>query len=771
VLGARVADVPAAPAPLAVPAPVAAAVLEAAPLPAASIFAGGVVASASRDATSAFEGLALPRYDLAEQLDISQWAHVATQGRDHYVRIVYEGHFKELGHRCALVKVTERRFEDGPTGSPVAYLRQFTYIVVRDPEKLYAGEDLEHDGRGMPLKRVRLTTVVTPHLDPLDPSKQDPANPDLITDRSFWVRVNGADFLFHGIAEDVNGRRLDFEKALVFVPNSETNYALIHKHFDSPAGRARRSMRVPGQKLAFAAPAAGNDNTVFTTVSLNFKNESATREGFFKPQLFKAEVRIPAVEQLAGAGTTATIGFAPRYLSHGFEDPSNLTGAFAVIGKDTGGPELAGAGMPLGFSAQQAGGFATPNLDLTVLTRSAGPLGGSVGDALKNEFDPTQIFKKGLATLFGVFDLAELLPKGRADQQAPCMQVRQQGSTLVTALDWESPVKNSSPGAGVVDFVEHDDTRLSVHVEIKKALAGAAAADSFTLDGRLNHFDVVFFQVVKVNFRLFHFVAQNGRKPDVNVELDSALPVEFQGDLAFVEGLRKLIPPGVFGDGVSIDLVQNPLGVRAGLAISLPPADVGVFSLKNIAFSAGLTIPFLDGKPTVDFAFARRENPFLLAISLLGGGGFFHIELDTSGIRMLEAAFEFGAVAALDIGVASGEVHIMAGIYFKMEKKKIPDLGNAEVMVSLLTGYLRCGGKLCVLGIVSISVEFYLSFTYVPEKATGRATLTVAVEIACFSKSVELTVERSFGSKGGDPTFAQLMETPELWASYAGAFA
>jgi hypothetical protein len=282
---------------------------------------------------------------------------------------------------------------------------------------------------------------------------------------------------------------------------------------------------------------------------------------------------------------------------------------------------------------------------------------------------------------------------------------------------------------------------------------------------------LLFLKVMQINFVLFSFKAQSGQKTDVNVKLDDNLPVEFKGDLEFVEGLRKLIPPGVFGDGVSIDLITKPLGVKAGLAITLPPASVGVFALQNISLSAGLTIPFLDGKSIVDFGFARRDNPFLLAVSLLGGGGFFHIELDTGGIHMLEAAFEFGAIAAINIGVASGEVHIMAGIYFKMEKKVVAVLG--EVMVSLLTGYLRCGGKLSVLGLVSISVEFNLSFTYnsTTEKASGRATLTVNIEVACFSKSVELTVERSFGSKGGDPTFAQLMDSPEVWNEYASVYA
>ena len=83
-------------------------------------------------------------------------------------------------------------------------------------------------------------------------------------------------------------------------------------------------------------------------------------------------------------------------------------------------------------------------------------------------------------------------------------------------------------------------------------------------------------------------------------------------------------------------------------------------------------------------------------------------------------------------------------------------------MASCSVGYLRCGGSLSVLGIVRVSVEFYLCFTYFfePKKAKGRATLTVEVAIACFSKSVELTVEKSFGGEGADPSFARPSTTP-----------
>jgi hypothetical protein len=71
-----------------------------------------------------------------QRLNISEWVHVATQGRDHYVRIVFEGYLYPFGHRAALVKVTERKFKE-VNGTPFAYLAQRMFIVVRQPLKDY----------------------------------------------------------------------------------------------------------------------------------------------------------------------------------------------------------------------------------------------------------------------------------------------------------------------------------------------------------------------------------------------------------------------------------------------------------------------------------------------------------------------------------------------------------------------------------------------------------------------------------------------------------
>jgi len=118
--------------------------------------------------------------------------------------------------------------------------------------------------------------------------------------------------------------------------------------------------------------------------------------------------------------------------------------------------------------------------------------------------------------------------------------------------------------------------------------------------------------------------------------------------------------------------------------------------------------------------------------------------------------------------VASGGVHIMAGIYFKLERV---DPGNE--LAPTLSGYLRMGGYLSVLGLIKISLEFVLSFTYdgAKKKAYGRATLTVNIEIVFFCVSVEVTVEKSFGGKGADPDFVLLFDKPAVWNEYALAFA
>jgi hypothetical protein len=108
----------------------------------------------------------------------------------------------------------------------------------------------------------------------------------------------------------------------------------------------------------------------------------------------------------------------------------------------------------------------------------------------------------------------------------------------------------------------------------------------------------------------------------------------------------------------------------------------------------------------------------------LGGGGFFLIEISPRGMMRLEAAIEFGGKAEIDIGgLANGSVYIMAGYYFSIKER-------CGTKVTELAGYMRCGGNLTVIGLIEVSLVFYLELKYF------------------FSVSVELTVSKKFLGDG-----------------------
>ncbi len=690
-------------------------------------------------------------------LNISEWVHVATQGRDHYVRIVYEGFLYPFGHRAALIKVTERKIRS-VNRTPFAYLAQRMFIVVREPLKDYSREPLEHKGLGMPLKQVRLTTLVTPDIDlPQKLPSNDPKVSPIIdgTDYCFWVRVNQADFRFHAVGQDSERHAVDFTTALIFVPKSETGkIAQVKTEYNRDA--QRKIGAVPGQAITYAArDGSPSDNTTLTTQSLYFDTHPAgVTLGGFLPRLEKAAVNLTAVEQILGTTTPVEIQYFDAYLNNEKFDSANEV--FAVLVNK----------VQSNFTADKAGGIATPNLSITSITRKLGAIAGTPAKAASPDpFNPKDFFGDvaDKALLFGKLKLSELLDDSGTFANAPKIQPFPQASPPAVELTWEPQVKQQY-GPDFLKFESTDpDRRLRIRARIEKPTETGTGRSEFS--GQLNQFKLTFLNVLALNFVAFTFKSETDRKPDVKVELEKGNPLQFQGDLEFVEDLKDIIPPELFGKGPSLEITAER--IRVGFAIGLPPVAVGVFALKDVSLSAALELPFADGNPVFDFGISERQHPFNLTIAFFGGGGFFHLQLDTQqGLRVVEAAFEFGASVSINLGVASGGVYIMAGIYFKLEIKEGKDYAT-------LSGYFRMGGELSILGLISVSLEFLLSFTYESKtgKASGRATLTVKVEILFFSKSIAITVEKKFGGKNADPIFSDTWETPALWDEYAGAFA
>ena len=83
---------------------------------------------------------------------------------------------------------------------------------------------------------------------------------------------------------------------------------------------------------------------------------------------------------------------------------------------------------------------------------------------------------------------------------------------------------------------------------------------------------------------------------------------------------------------------------------------------------------------------------------------------------------------------------------------------------------MRASGALEVLGMITVSVEFYLALNYEPPRVWGEASVTVEVEVLFFSASVSLSVRREFAGGSRDLPFHEMISLPE-WDNYLAAFA
>jgi hypothetical protein len=671
------------------------------------------------------------------KFSVEQWRHKAAMARDNYVRVVYAGHLCHGGHRTSLVKVTERKLQKAPDGTTTAYLRQSFFIIVREPVKDYSFLGAP-DQRAFPFQTLRITTLVTP---PLDEPQVDSSG-----HYAFFPTVNGQRFQFHLVGEDSEGQTTDFTSPLYFVE--------LGGLYDGPDGAVAKwntsvetRRNTAGQKIAFAKSDKPSDTTLHaSTMTIEARRFPGENPPFF-PAMTQAEVNVPAIQQVSGGNGAMTVEFFPDYLTNNFK-------AGGVFAQKQGGP------LPVTFNGQQSGGVATPNMQVSGLSRRFGTVSGPITDIGGGTFNPASFFGDAGAMLFGVIPLSSIIQGLFGDNTVPALLTERSASQITTKLHFEPAVQNVT--IGPVSLIFGPTTpHFTLDATIVTPLTGGTPQTS--VKGVLSDFALDLAGVIKLTFNSLTFDAPAQKKLDLVADLpDDPDPLQFEGDLSFLNELRKCIPNNGFVDPPSLDV--SPDGVTVGYTLGIPSIGVGVFSIENISLGAHLTLPFLPPSPLrFRFNFSEREHPFLVTVSLLGGGGFFAIELGPDGVEMLEASIEIGANVSISVVVASGNVHIMAGVYLKL------DFATNE---SQLTGYLRAGGSLDVLGLISASVEFYLGFTYYfgpPCTIAGEATVTIEVHVLFFSASVNASLRREFG----DPriSFQDLINSQEVWTDYCEAFA
>ena len=751
-----------------------------------------------------------------------RYVHIAGLGRDQYVEVVRRG-FVDTGHRAVILRVTERQYEPvqiGTRNSPrgvygvfgtTGYLRQYYRVLITQPVLDYSSlaAGFTHGGREMPLRSIEFTTLSSPRIDlPLDPATNLPFDPGartlVLTRRwgpgrrreimlqvqaeladalkvPFWIRADHRDVVFDLLGTDWLGRRVSASRPLLFIPYLAVGRSdLVLPEF-AKGPDARRRAELSGQVMALADPTGGAPEATSGPVqwlqfSLDPRRPGAKLPGYLPSWMFRvasADTALEPLQRLTGSAAAHRVTLASEYLDHGLDPILNPTGAFA---------RLSAGAAKVAMGKRDGGGLSAPSMDLDTISARAGLMSSKLAGGL-DRLTLASVF--GDMKLFGTVPLARLLGEipaataelfGKADLpdaaldalvadpgahlEVPILRSRvlRDGADRPTGLQtrflWKPVLKADADLKPAFDV---GGARFVLDVVTTTPLDGSAP--QVRVHGEFSGFSMTFAGVARLRFGTLRFVTLPGRKPDVTAE---GVSLEFIGALEFVNTLRDLLPDNGFSDPPAVTVDEQ--GIKAGFSLAIPTIGVGVFSLQNLALSASLSVPFVGKAAGLRFALSERHNPFLVTVTMFGGGGFFALGVSANGVEEIEASIEFGGNISLNLGVASGGVYVMAGVYFGMTQQ-----------VTQLTGYLRLGGHLSVLGLISISLEFYLAFTW-RDKGGGRseiwgqASLSVSVKIAFFSTSVTLSVERRFAGASGDPTLDQVMDEDD-WQQYCLAYA
>ncbi len=723
-----------------------------------------------------------------KDIGLEEWRHLATLGRDHYVRVVYRGFLKEFRHAASLVKVTERKFESLPgTENRVAVLRQRFFVIVREPVKHYDGAGHQFGGRNFPFTDVEILTRVTPSLRAPDLPECRLADPGNIIYNAatgvphracFWPMISQTNnFLFQIAATDLSGNRVTFAMPLLFVGSEANEKPLVmaeiikQNNLEQPTPRRRASL---GNASVCYAPikAGAEGDPRLPTSEMVFRSASvagiSTDEAQFYPEVESARVGIAAIQRLLQK-PDATVGVT--YPDHynttpGGFGPGNPGELFLKLLQP----------FPLAFGEQvksdALGGLATPSMAIQGLSRIMGPVAAqppanpanieaALGNVIGNNFNPADFFQG--AKILGGVDLGTILDLATslAGADVPKLLSKKLLDKIEARFDWSTQVNKSDP-LGLFVPNAGGASLLEMHGLVSAPIANPGAT-TFNATASIVHFKVNLFGFVTVWFDQLSFTAKTGAKPDVAVDLhpgDEA--IAFGGPLEFVNEIRKIIPSNGFSDPPGLSV--TPSGISASYSVNIPSLSVGIFALEHLSLGAGFLLPF-DAKPAeVRFNFAERQRPFSLTVSLLGGGGFFAIGVGTEGVREIEAALEFGAELSINLGVASGSVEIKAGVYFHWQTASVE-----------LAGYVRLHGEVSVLGLISASLTFNLQLAYMKDNKKsvvwGEATLEVEIDVLFLSFSVSVKCRREFGGSEGDPKFIELIPDQSTWSEYCQAFA
>lgn len=672
-----------------------------------------------------------------------EWEHRAVLGRDMHVRTLAKGAMYPFGHRAEYLQVTERIHD--PAAGGAALLRAVRVLTIVEPVR-YAPAD-GPIRRAFPLGDIEITRTVFADLAP--PDWQATSLPGVGTvDTHFWPTTLGGGKVRFPVSCHPGSGEVKLDLPMLFVADLRPGAESL----TSPALAGRLATDFPATEVPIAptyidlvgtgtrAELARGDVHEVRSFTIAGVADGLDLAGGYRPRLTELEVGIPALRALRGDDPRTKVAFAEKYLRNGAAEDVLLTMR----------PDQA---VPIDFSmmADRSGGLVSPKYVTNALSRTLGPVDRfALPDPATGLIDPARLFPAGEATLLG-FPLRSLLTQLKAPPEITAVPAP--GAAPEVRMRWKD-VQLASSGP----FQAGPGTRLDLTVTTAPGRADTECViNDFTLELPPGSK-----RVLRLSFATLRYAQHDGMSPRLEVE---GVTAEFLGDLSLLEKLRDVVDLQAAGKLIDV----TPAGISVHYALQIPSVASGAFVMRDMAFTAGIEVPF-DGRPmSVRLGFSSRANPFQLAVLMFGGGGYLELELDRDGLNRFEASLEFGALVAVNFVVASGEVHALGGVRFVRESD-----GSVTI-----TGYLRIGGCVEVLGLVSVSIELSLSLAYRSQQnaLVGRATLVIEIDLTLWSDSVELD-SGDWVLAGGDHALRARADTDggeqdllERWRTYRAAFA
>jgi hypothetical protein len=729
---------------------------------------------------------------------LERWKHVITMGRDQHVVIERRGFLYPCGHKATLVTETERKIQEipprkelpsqeGRVPAYVAYLKQRKYIRIKEPVKDYSNWD-------MAFRRLEFQEITSPPLDPIVGVAKNrcstPPGPGDWGEKLFWPMVRGEAYRFPLKAIDYAANLVTLKMPFLFIEDRDKNFCL---HPDDPeyvlenpdcqvtgfsleelvreaaceyeqSGDRRRS-DLQGQKVALG-PSLRKGDTEIEAITVELqgcvadpadrcmpcrRDEKPTEvhPAPFWPKIEQIEGSVPAIAHSLGSGGTTWL--KPLRLDC---DPD--AEIFAELVKKN--------SIQANFheNSRSSGGVVAPTPNITHLSRRFGPVGAaaaSVPAAALNALPPPpkisvdQFFSDDAQLLGGIRlkDIVSLLDPNKPGSIPALLSVLTEYADgpdfLSQSIDWNTD-QLQDIGLGSQSPLGFIARRGNANANFKIAGAtevwlGIEEPPTFRMEGTLTDFGLrLAFGGHGLQLNFEHVSYSTGSHQETRFDVKIA-NIEFLGALAFIQELEKFCKG--LGDKTGIGVELHASGVLVRMPpITVPSIELGVFGLYDLTITNWCALPFTGGPVEIGFEFSRPDRPFLLSVGPFAGGGFIALTLDSQsqGIRSMAAALEFGAMKAISFGaVAHGRLYVMGGLYYGMEKA-----GDTKVIT--YRAYVRAGGELHALGIISICVDLYVGLEAKESAAEsyliGSVTYSASVKVGFIKKSFSITYTQRF---------------------------